>query len=180
MTQHEYIFVAISIILGLAMTRLLHNVAMLIRAHRAVTFHWATAVWSVCVMTYSLQLWWVGWGLAELGVWSFGDYAVLTAGSVFVYGAAEMALPVPDDSRALDFLAHSQGLGRLSALSMLLYFVVGPYVNITMFGNEVLPSLVVPAIGIVLMGLIIALPRAFTVLSPLFAVYTSFILYLTA
>ena len=30
MAQHEYIFVAVSIILGLAITRLLHTVAMLI------------------------------------------------------------------------------------------------------------------------------------------------------
>ncbi len=45
MTQHEYVFVAVSIILGLAITRLLHTVAMLIRAHVQVTFHWATAAY---------------------------------------------------------------------------------------------------------------------------------------
>ncbi|GHD19321.1 hypothetical protein GCM10007052_27630 [Halioglobus japonicus] len=44
MTQHEYVFVAISIILGLVITRLLHTMGMLFRAHREVTLHWATAV----------------------------------------------------------------------------------------------------------------------------------------
>ena len=180
MTQHEYVFVAISIILGLAITRLLHTVGMLIRAHRQVTFHWSTAVWAICVMTYSLQLWWVGWGLRDLEDWTFANFAVLTAGSIFVYGAAEMALPVPDGSENLDFLAHSEGLGRLSALSLLLYFVVGPYVNITLFGNDFLPSIVLPLLGIVQMVLIIALPRTFRVLAPIFAAYTSLILYLTA
>ena len=180
MTQHEYVFVAISIILGLAITRLLHTVGMLIRAHRDVTFHWSTAIWGLCVMTYSLQLWWVGWGLRDLAEWSFGSFAVLTAGSIFVYGAAEMALPVPEAGRDLDFLAHSQGLGRLSALSMLLYFVVGPYVNITMFGNEVMPSLAVPAVGITLMGLIIGIPSIFPIMAVLFALYTGMVMVITA
>lgn len=180
MTQHEYVFVAISIILGLALTRLLHTVGMLIRAHRDVTFHWSTAVWGLCVMTYSLQFWWVGWGLRDLGEWSFGNFAVLTAGAIFVYGAAEMALPVPEAERDLDFLEHSRGLGRLSALSMLLYFVVGPYVNITMFGNEVLPSLGVPAVGVVLTALIIGVPRLFPLMAVLFAAYTGLVMVITA
>lgn len=180
MTQHEYVFVAISIILGLAITRLLHNVGLLIRAHREVSFHWSTAIWGLCVMTYSLQLWWVGWGLRDMPEWSFGDFAVLTAGSIFVYGAAEMALPVPEAGRELDFLSHSEGLGRLSALSMLLYFLVGPYVNIEMFGNEYIPSLLLPFVGIALMGMIIGLPKLFPALSILFAMYTGLILIVTA
>ena len=180
MTQHEYVFVAISIILGLALTRLLHTVGMLIRAHRRVQFHWSTALWGLCVMSYSLQLWWVGWELHTVTEWSFGDYATLTAGSVFVYGAAEMAFPVPEDGHSLDFLEHSQGLGRLSALSLLLYFAVGPYVNISMFGNDFMASMALPALGIFLTGLILALPRAFPALCVLFAVYTVFILVITA
>jgi len=44
MTQHEYVFVAISIILGLAITRLLSSIAALVRAHKHLTFHWATAL----------------------------------------------------------------------------------------------------------------------------------------
>ena len=32
MTKHEYIFIAISIVLGLAMARLLHTAALLVRA----------------------------------------------------------------------------------------------------------------------------------------------------
>ena len=111
MTQHEYVFVAISIILGLAITRLLHTVAMLIRAHRDVTFHWSTTVWGLCVLTYSLQLWWVGWGLRDHAIWTFADFAVLTAGSVCVYGAAEMAMPVPEGDRDLDFPGtHALGI----------------------------------------------------------------------
>lgn len=101
MTQHEYVFVAISIILGLAITRLLHTMGMLIRAHRGVSFHWSTALWAVCVLSYALQFWWVGWGQREISDWSFPDFAVLTAGAICVYGAAEMALSVPEGGGAL-------------------------------------------------------------------------------
>jgi hypothetical protein len=44
MSQHEYVFVAVSIILGLAITRMLHTVGILIRVHDRVIFHWATAL----------------------------------------------------------------------------------------------------------------------------------------
>ncbi len=180
MTHHEYIFVAISIILGLAITRLLHTVGMLIRAHGEVRFHWSTALWAICVLTYSLQFWWVGWGLRYITDWDFMNFVVLTAGAICVYGAAEMALPVPEGSRNLDFLEHSQGLGRLSALSMLLYFAVGPYVNITLFNNDMMASIALPALGAALMGLIMMLPRIFPLLSVLFALYSAVILALTA
>jgi hypothetical protein len=181
MTQHEYIFVAVSIILGLGITRLLHAVAVLIRAHSEVSFHWSTALWALSIMAYSLQLWWVGWGLRDLEVWTFGNFLVLIFGSICIYGAAEMALPVPE-AGSLDFLQHSQQLGRLSALSMLLYFAIGPYVNLTMLNDPVptLPALLVPAIGIVLTGMIIIFPRWFRALSVTFAAYSLFILYATA
>ena len=63
MTQHEYIFIAVSIILGLAITRLLRTAAALIRAKERVVFHWSSGLWAFSVMLYILQLWWVGWGL---------------------------------------------------------------------------------------------------------------------
>lgn len=181
MTQHEYVFVAVSIILGLAITRLLHAVAMLIRAHREVTFHWATALWGISILAYSLQLWWVGWGLRAVDIWSFTDFLVLIFGSICIYGAAEMALPVPEGG-SLDFLRHSEQLGRLSALSMMIYFLIGPYVNLTMLREPapLLPALGIPAIGIIITGLIILFPRWFKLLSVAFALYSMFILYVTA
>jgi hypothetical protein len=180
MTQHEYVFVALSIILGLAITRLLHTVSMLIRAHNVVTFHWSSALWALCVMTYSLQFWWVGWGLRGIEEWTFVDFAILTAGSIFLYGAAEMALPVPGSDRTLNFLEHSQGLGRLSALSLVLYFMVGPYVNISLFKSPVVPSLTVPAIGMIVLALMVTLPRGFLWYSLIFGGYTGFIVAITA
>ena len=178
MTQHEYIFIAVSIILGLAATRLLHSMAMLIRHHERVRFHWASALWAFSVMLYILQLWWVGWGLRTIEVWHFIDFIVLVFGSAFIYGAAEMALSEPEEE-GLDMLLESQQLGRLSAFSMLIYFLVGPYVNIIMYNNALLPSLLVPSIGIVLMLLVITVPARFPLWSALFAAYSAFVLFLT-
>lgn len=178
MTQHEYIFVAISIILGLAITRLLHTVGMLIRAHHRVLFHWSTAVWGLSILIYILQLWWIGWGLRDISEWAFIDFMVLVFGSIALYGASEMALPGAEDTH-MDMLQHSQGLGRLSALSMLLYFLIGPYVNIAMYNNAILPSIAIPSIGILLMICTIALPALFRLWSLLFAGYSMLILFLT-
>lgn len=178
MTQHEYIFVAISIILGLAITRLLHTFGMITRAYDRMVFHWSSAVWAFSVMLYILQFWWVGWGLHAITTWTFLDFMVLVFGSTFLYGAAEMALSAPETG-VVDLLQHNQLLGRLSALSMLLYFLVGPYVNIVMYNNAVIPSIAVPSVGILLMVLVMTLPAQFKFWSALFAVYTLGVLYLT-
>ena len=184
MTQHEYVFVAISIILGLSITRLLNSVAALIRAHKRVTFHWATALWGAGVMLFILQLWWVGWELRTVSEWTVIDFFVLVIGSIFVYGAAELALPSEDydvaDNTELDFLAHSRSLGRVSALSMFGYFCVGPFVNVTLFGNSPLPSVGFPMLGGSLMLLIVLKPAWFKALSVAFVCYAILILYLTA
>jgi hypothetical protein len=184
MTQHEYVFIAISIILGLALTRLLNSTAGLIRVYNRVTFHWATALWGAVVMLFILQLWWVGWELRAVTEWSIVDFFVLVVGSIFVYGAAELALPHEDydisDDSELVFLTHSRSFGRLSALSMLGYFCIGPYVNITMFGHSPLLSFAFPAIGGGLMLLVALRPVWFEVLSVLFACYAILILFLTA
>ena len=184
MTQHEYIFIAISIILGLAMARLLHTAALLVRAHKRVQYHWATALWGGCILIYILQLWWVGWELRLVAEWSIIDFFALVIGSIFVYGAAELALPTEDfdisDDTELDFLAHSRSLGRVSAMSMFGYFLVGPYVNLTMLGNPPLPSYGFPVFGGLLMLSMLLRPQWFQGQSIVFTVYTVLILYLTA
>ena len=103
MTQHEYIFIAVSIILGLAITRLLHTMAMVTRAHKRVIFHWSSALWAFSILLYILQLWWVGWGLRNIEEWTFLDFLVLVFGSASLYGAAEMALTAPEED-VLDML----------------------------------------------------------------------------
>lgn len=184
MTQHEYIFIAISVVLGLAMARLLHTAALLVRAHDRVKHHWATSLWGACILVYILQLWWVGWELREYHDWSIVDFFALVIGSIFVYGAAELALPTEDfdisDNTELDFLGHSRSLGRVSAASMLGYFLIGPYVNVKMFGNPPIASYGFPIFGGIQMILLIFRPQWFRWLTAVFAGYTGMILYLTA
>jgi hypothetical protein len=178
MTQHEYIFVTVSIVIGLAITRLLHVVGDLIRYHAQVKFHWSTVIWALSVLIFILQLWWIGWGLHEFTSWRFVHFLILIFASICIYGAAEMALPDPDDER-FDMLAHSQGLGRVSAASLLIYFLVGPYINITMFNNPIDLSIVIPLIGVLLTALVIFVPRWFKGLSIVFGIYSIMVLYVT-
>ena len=178
MTQHEYIFIAVSIILGLAITRLLNNAAMLLRGRDLINFHWSSAIWAFRIMLYILQLGWVGGRLRVLQEWQFTDFIVLVFGCSCLYGASEMALSEPGEE-GLDMLRESQRWGRLSALFMLMYFFVGPYINIVKLDAPVLPSLIVPAIGIVLMALVISVPKHFRSWSMLFLIYSMSILVLT-
>ena len=184
MTQHEYVFVAISIVLGLAITRLLAAAAALLRAHRRIRFHWSTSLWALCVFVFILQMWWVGWELRDVTQWRILDFFVLVTAAVFIYGAAELTLPVEDydiaSDRELDFLNHSRTLGRASAASMFGYFLVGPYVNIVLFENPAGPSIAVAALGALQMALVVLRPSLFPPLSVVFALYAVLVLLLTA
>ena len=151
---------------------------MLTRAHERVAFHWSSAIWVLCVLIYILQLWWVGWGLRDIEVWTFLDFIILIVGCIFLYGAAEMALPAPEETE-INMLEQSQGLGRLSAVSMMLYFLVGPYVNIFMYGNPIIPSIATPSVGILLMVLVISFPAQFRIWVFLFTIYSFIVLGLT-
>ncbi|GAB5413668.1 MAG: hypothetical protein Cons2KO_12710 [Congregibacter sp.] len=184
MTQHEYVFVAISIILGLAITRLLGHVGGLIRAHTRIRFHWATALWAACVLIFILQMWWVGWELRDFPDWTIIDFLFLVAGTIFIYGAAELALPVEDydmnSDAELDFLLHSRSLGRVSAASMVAYFCVGPYYNIRLLDNDSLLSLAMAGLGGVLSLSFVLRPQWFSGLAVVFTAYALTVLYLTA
>ena len=68
----------------------------------------------------------------------------------------------------------------LSALSMMVYFLIGPYVNLVMYHNPLTPALAVPSIGVLITGLIIYEPKWFSPLSVVFALYSMGVLYLTA
>ena len=166
-------------VIWLDITSLLHVVCDLIRYHSQVRFHWSTEIWGLSVMTFILQLWWIGWGLRDFTDWIFLHFLILISASICIYGAAEMALPDPDDEH-FDMLLHSQSLGRFSAMSMLVYFLIGPYVNIFMFDNSMVWSIVIPAIGVLLMLLVITIPRWFKSLSVVFSIYSVMVMYLTA
>ena len=70
-------------------------------------------------MLYILQLWWVGWGLRVIEAWSFLDFILLVFGSSCLYGAAEMALTLPEQDQ-LDMLQESQNLGFGSLVACLI------------------------------------------------------------
>ena len=178
MTQHEYIFIAVSIILGLAITRLLHNAAMLIRAKDKISFHWSSAIWAFSIMLYILQLWWVGWGLRVIEQCQFIDFIILFFGCSCLYGAAEMALSEPGEGR-LYMLDESQQFGRLSALSMVLYFLTWAHGNWFLYDHAILQSLILPSIGILLMIFVISMPKQFQLWSALFLIYSVSMLVLT-
>lgn len=123
-------------------------------------------------MIFILQLWWIGWGLHDYINWSFLHFLLLIFASICISGATEMALPDPDDEH-FDMLVHSLGLGWVSAASLLVYFLLGLYINITMFDNPVNLSIIIPSIGVIF------IPRWFKALSVVFRGYLLMVLYLT-
>jgi len=70
MTPFEYLSVLVSIIIGLALTRLLSGAARLIQLRRRVRPHAITLGWMAFLFLANIQIWWVAFERREESQWS--------------------------------------------------------------------------------------------------------------
>ena len=94
MTTFEYISVLLSIVVGLALTRLLSGLSRVVELQMRVTFSWPQGAWAVNVGLALVVFWGVTLGgEMELNVWSFPSFALLLFYAVLLYILAALIVP---------------------------------------------------------------------------------------
>ena len=78
MSPFEFIFVAASLVLGLALAQILQAFVRLFRDRRLVGWDWLPLIWAVFLLLLQMQYW---WGIFELdrliSVWTPRDFSIL-------------------------------------------------------------------------------------------------------
>ena len=89
MTHFEYLIVAFSILIAMAIARLLEG---LLHQARVKTSYWLHIGWLVMVLMNALTLWWVLWDLNE-AEWNLLTFLFLWAGPVLLFAQAAALVP---------------------------------------------------------------------------------------
>jgi len=134
MSIFEFVSVAVSIILGLAIARLLSAAIDLFSHRDRIRFHWAPIVWAVIMFSLLVLFWWQLFGANELiEQWTFVDFLLAIACTVLMYIACGLILPRQWSEESIDLFNYFAKDGRWGvAAYSAFYLVVIPY-NIRLY-----------------------------------------------
>ena len=139
MTIFEFVSVAISIVLGLGVARLLSAGLDLFRHRHSTTLHWSPLVWAALIFWTQLEFWWSLFFVSQnLEVWTHTDFLGTIAFTVALFAAGSLVLPAEWKAEPLDLLAFFQSEGRWGVAAFGLALVMAFPLNYRLFGVPLL------------------------------------------
>jgi len=133
MTAFEFLSVALSFVIGLAVTYLLTSLLSLIRERRTCRPDWLPLMSAFYIFAYQVQYWWALFELAPTEEWSLKVFLALFLYAVLLFSAGGLVLPS-------DAARHDEGLrvyferdGRLGVLVLNVYLLIAPIFNARLF-----------------------------------------------
>ncbi|MBX3698298.1 MAG: hypothetical protein KF811_10815 [Dokdonella sp.] len=122
MDSFRWIAVAISMVLGIGVTRLLSSAVMILRNRRDFEFDFLPVAWAAFVFVAQIQFW---WSIIELSttmsVWTLGNFLLLLSMPLLLFVAAALVLPYEPRKQDLALRIGFERDGRLSLLALALY-----------------------------------------------------------
>jgi hypothetical protein len=122
MDSFRWIAVAISMVLGIGVTRLLSSAVMILRNRRDFKFDFLPVVWATFVFVAQIEFW---WSIIELSttksVWSLANFLLLLSMPLLLFVAAALVLPSESRQQDLELRIGFERDGRISLLALALY-----------------------------------------------------------
>jgi hypothetical protein len=123
MDQFSYLSVLLSIIVGLAITQILTGFRGIVLWRSRVRMYWPVPLWAGTLLLINVQSWWAMFSLREVHSWTFAEFAVVLAQTIFQYMLAAIVFPdfsgeVDTDLRA-HYWAHTRWFFGLFVLVLL-------------------------------------------------------------
>jgi hypothetical protein len=84
-SQFEFVTVAASLVMALAIGRLVYALPFVLNPRR---FDWLHAVYSISLVLFSFQIWWRSWGYVNVESWTLLKMIVLILPNILVYLSA--------------------------------------------------------------------------------------------
>ena len=125
MDSFRWIAVALSMILGLGVTRLLSAFVAVFRSRRHSKLDWIPLAWAGCIFLWQLQFWWAIIELPGLiRVWTLGSFLTLVCLTLLLFVSAALVLPSSELAEKDSLAASFDRDGRWSLVSLSAYFVL--------------------------------------------------------
>lgn len=102
MSPFDYLNVLISIILGLALARILTGLATVITARERVDFYWPPIAWAIWIFFITAQHWWASYQIRFTKHWTFLDFWLLLIVPVGLFLLAMLILPEREEDGKID------------------------------------------------------------------------------
>ncbi len=125
MNTFQFMSIALSMILGLGVTRLLSSLVAMFKSRGRAHLDWQPLVWAVCIFIWQIQFW---WGIMELPslvkVWSLGHFLFLLSLPMLLFLAAALILPhaeLETDEHLTEAFEHD---GRWALIFLTLFFIL--------------------------------------------------------
>lgn len=106
MDAFSYLSVLLSIILGLAITQVLHGYRALLLSRGRVQIYLPPLIWSGLMLLFATQLWWASFDLADHRDWTFGAFGMILLQTVLLYMSTALVLPDVPAGEPVDLRSH--------------------------------------------------------------------------
>ena len=134
MDTFRWVAVALSMILGLGVTRLLTSAVIVFRSRHQAKLHWIPPVWAASIFVLQIQFWWAVIELAELiQVWTLHAFLLLLAMPLVLFAAAATVLPMKELGPGENLLYEFRRDGRWGLSCLAAYAVLAMMVNYVLF-----------------------------------------------
>lgn len=93
MGMFDYVFVLVSIVIGLALTHLMQGVARIVERPGRVKIWWVHLVWVAHMVLTTIFWWWWEFRLRLVATWTFQLYAFVLCYAFFIYLICALLFP---------------------------------------------------------------------------------------
>jgi len=151
----RWIAVALSMTLGLGITRLLASFVAVFRSRGHSRLDWIPLVWAFCIFIFQLQFWWAIIELPSLvQIWTLGAFLALVGLTLLLFISAALILPDNKLEKNETLQASFQADGRWALISLSAYFGLALLVDWVLWditpategGISLLPLIILPLV----------------------------------
>ena len=133
MTQFEFLSVALSFVLGLAVTVLLTSLVNAFRFRRKARMSWLPLTWAAYVLVMQFDLWWELYGLESIQSWSVGAFIVLLLLALLLFAAGALILPTGTGDYPDDLDEYFREDGRWGVAVIAAFDIIAIIANVALF-----------------------------------------------
>jgi len=134
MSVFDFATVAVSFILGLAVTYLLESIVEAFRARRRCRLDWVPFVWAACVIVHQFQFWWALYEVRDMPSMSAVIFTLLLFLSGLLFLAGALVLPSGEAEYPRDLATYFAYDGSWGVAALALYNGTAVLANVVLFG----------------------------------------------